>query len=168
VLAEDGPEAVRLRDLARRIGASHVAPAHHFGDRTGLLTAIAAEGFTLLAEALDEVWRRTGDLIEVGVAYVRFGVEHRAHFEVMFRPDLYRQDDPEVRLTRQRAGEHCAPAPAPTHAQSDVASIAAWCLVHGFTTLWNSGNLPPELGTNPSTLARTILAEGPQVQSDRR
>ena len=31
--------------MAKRAGVSHAAPAHHFGDARGLLTALAAEGF---------------------------------------------------------------------------------------------------------------------------
>jgi AcrR family transcriptional regulator len=148
VLAEDGPEALRLRDLARRIGVSHAAPAHHFGDRAGLLTAIAAEGFELLADALAAA---APDFLEVGVAYVRFGVGRRAHFGVMFRPDLYRAGDPDVIRARERAA-------AALRASGDrLAGIAAWSLAHGFTTLWNTGNLPPELGTDPVALARTVL-----------
>jgi hypothetical protein len=38
------------------------------------------------------------------VAYVRFAIRHRAHFEVMFRPDLYHADDPELVAARDRAG----------------------------------------------------------------
>jgi AcrR family transcriptional regulator len=51
---EVGPAAVSLRDLARRAGVSHAAPAHHFGGKRGLLTAFAAEGHRLLAQALRE------------------------------------------------------------------------------------------------------------------
>ena len=47
-----GPGGVSLRDLARRAGVSHAAPAHHFGDKAGVLTAVAAEGYHLLADAL--------------------------------------------------------------------------------------------------------------------
>lgn len=150
VLATEGPEALRLRDLARRIGVSHAAPAHHFGDRAGLLTAIAAEGFELLAEALDG----TGDLLAMGVAYVRFGTERRAHFEVMFRPDLYRADDPDLRRARDRAGDALRAGTSGDR----LAGVAAWSLVHGFATLWNSGNIPRELGADPSEVARTALA----------
>ena len=32
-IAEVGPAAVSLRDLARRAGVSHAAPAYHFGDK---------------------------------------------------------------------------------------------------------------------------------------
>jgi hypothetical protein len=44
-LAERGMEAFSLRSVAKRAGVSHAAPAHHFGDAQGLLTALAAEGF---------------------------------------------------------------------------------------------------------------------------
>src|SRR5918994_1639788 len=62
-IAESGPTALSLRDLARRAGVSHAAPAHHFGDKAGLLTALAAEGYELLGEAL-ETAVRTGDFAE--------------------------------------------------------------------------------------------------------
>lgn len=52
LIAEEGVEAVSLREVARRTGVSHAAPAHHFGDERGLFTAIAAEGHDLLADAL--------------------------------------------------------------------------------------------------------------------
>src|SRR6266540_1426296 len=108
-ITEAGPATVSLRDLARRAGVSHAAPAYHFGDKAGLLTAIAADGFRLLGAALGEAWTATGSFLEVGVAYVGFAVTHRAHFEVMFRPELYRPDDPEVSRARgasARSEEH--------------------------------------------------------------
>ncbi|WP_418606964.1 TetR/AcrR family transcriptional regulator [Georgenia sp. SUBG003] len=104
-IPETGPAGLSMRDLARRAGVSHAAPAHHFGDKAGLLTAVAAEGYDLLARVLVDAQHRTGDFLELGVAYVRFAVEHRAHFEVMFRPDLYHPDDPELLAARERAGE---------------------------------------------------------------
>src|SRR3954453_1536093 len=96
VIAADGPSALSLRDLPRRAGVSHAAPAHHFKDRTGLLTAIAAEGYELLAAAL----REASDLKDAGVRYVRFAREHPAHFQVMFAPELLRADDLELTTAR--------------------------------------------------------------------
>src|SRR5215203_6275096 len=102
-IAEVGPAAVSLRDLARRTGVSHAAPAHHFGDKAGLLTAVAADGFRRLAATLGEAYEATGSFLEVGVAYARFAAIHRAHFEVMFRPELYRTDDPDLVRARDAA-----------------------------------------------------------------
>lgn len=42
-LAERGMEAFSLRSVAKRAGVSHAAPAHHFGDAQGLLTALAGK-----------------------------------------------------------------------------------------------------------------------------
>jgi AcrR family transcriptional regulator len=160
VIAESGPAALSLRDLARRAGVSHAAPAHHFGDKPGLLTALAAEGYDLLADAL-EAAARTGLFLEVGVAYVRFAVEHRAHFEVMYRPELYRGDDPVLRAAVQRTnaalygGVEALPSER-AGADVQIAGVAAWSLVHGFATLWLNRALPPALGEDPEAAARAV------------
>jgi AcrR family transcriptional regulator len=158
-IAEVGPAAVSLRDLARRAGVSHAAPAHHFGDKAGLLTAVAVDGFRRLAAALGETYQATGSFLEVGVAYMRFAVNHRAHFEVMFRPELYRTDDPELVQAREQARELLYPpaAEAANSPNGDLrAGVAAWSLVHGLATLWLNQNLPPQLGDDPEQIAREV------------
>ena len=52
LVAERGADGISLRELARAAGVSHAAPAHHFADRRGLFTALAAEGWRMLAAAL--------------------------------------------------------------------------------------------------------------------
>lgn len=159
-IGESGAAALSLRDLARRAGVSHAAPAHHFGDKAGLLTALAVEGFDLLAETLRDAG---SDLLEAGVAYVDFAVRHRAHFEVMFRPELYRADAAEVRAARERAGAAlrsgvaALPARGATAADPERDALAAWSMVHGFATLWLSGALPPRVGDDPETAARAVI-----------
>jgi AcrR family transcriptional regulator len=160
-IAEVGPAAVSLRDLARRTGVSHAAPAHHFGDKAGLLTAVAVDGFRRLAATLGETYQATGSFLEVGVAYVRFAVNHRAHFEVMFRPELYRTDDPELVRARDAARALLYPpaaeaANSPDGAGDVRAAVAAWSLVHGLATLWLNQNLPPQLGDDPEQIAREV------------
>ncbi|MBB3083297.1 TetR/AcrR family transcriptional regulator [Geodermatophilus sabuli] len=162
-LTESGPARLSLRDLARRAGVSHAAPAHHFGDKAGLLTAVAAEGYNLLADTLTAAQQRTADFLDVGVAYVRFAVDHRAHFEVMFRPDLYHPDDPAVAAARQRAADALyggVRSVTATRRGPDIplAGIAAWSLVHGFATLWLNHALPPGLGDDPQAAARAVAA----------
>jgi AcrR family transcriptional regulator len=159
-IEEHGPATVSLRDLARRAHVSHAAPAHHFGDKAGLLTALAVEGFTGLASILREAGERTGSFLEIGVAYVGFAVEHPAHFAVMFRPDLYHPDDPAVRDARAaaRASLHGGLALLGTGRAGDpaVAALAAWSMMHGLATLWSSGSLPDPPSDDPRELARAI------------
>ncbi|GKQ33682.1 TetR/AcrR family transcriptional regulator [Streptomyces sp. A012304] len=158
VIAADGPSALSLRDLARRAGVSHAAPAHHFRDRTGLLTAIAAEGFGLLAAATAEA----SDLKDAGVRYVRFAREHPAHFQVMFAPDLLRADDLELTTARTLAGDALRAAVAPVRPEDHgtdarLAGVAAWSLAHGFATLLLSHNLDDAVGgRDPEEIFRTL------------
>src|SRR5215218_7041770 len=159
-ILEVGPAAVSLRDLARRAGVSHAAPAYHFGDKAGLLTAVAADGFRRLAATLRQTYEATGSFLELGVAYVRFAVDHRAHFEVMFRPELYRTDDPELVRARDAARAMLYPPAAEAAneggADAERAAVAAWSLVHGLATLWLNQNLPPQLGDDPEQITREV------------
>ena len=59
-------------------GVSHAAPAHHFGDKTGLLTAIAVEGFELLGDALQRGRTRTAASSMWALPTCSFAVDHAA------------------------------------------------------------------------------------------
>jgi AcrR family transcriptional regulator len=158
VIRTEGPAALSLRDLARRAGVSHAAPAHHFKDRTGLLTAIAAEGYGLFADALADA----PDLRERGVRYVRFATEHPAHFQVMFQPDLHRSDDPDLLAAKERATAElrAGVTELPAAGRGDdarLAGVAAWSLAHGFATLLLSGNLSGAMeGREPEAVFRVL------------
>jgi len=150
-IAADGPAALSLRDVARRAGVSHAAPAHHFGDKADVLTAIAAEGYALLSATMrDALAVSDGKLIDVGIAYIRFALEHRAHFEVMFRPDIYRSEQAAVADARQEAAEilfGVVRYTLPSGASEDQVwggVLAAWSFTHGFATLSLNTNFTPE------------------------
>lgn len=146
IVTESGVEAVSLRAAARRVGVSHAAPAHHFGDRQGLLTAFATRGFGRLTAALRDAADRTADpeeaLVSSGVAYVHFALEQRAYFDVVFRPELCDHDEPglaaagdeafAVLLERVAA---CIDGASPDDPQVALLAMACWSLVHGFAHL---------------------------------
>ncbi|MGW1463098.1 TetR/AcrR family transcriptional regulator [Streptomyces sp. NPDC002308] len=171
VIATEGPAALSLRDLARRAGVSHAAPAHHFTDRAGLLTAVATEAYTLFADSLSEVT----DLVEKGARYVRFAADHPAHFQVMFQPDLYRADDPDLTAARERATRTLREGVAglaPDHPddhpddrpeaaeEARRKGVAAWSLAHGFASLLLSRNLTDFLGDRDAEEAFRSVANG--------
>lgn len=159
-IARDGAAALSLRQLAREIGVSHSAPAHHFGDRTGLFTALATRGFALLDEAMRRAMARAPDdpqarLAASGKAYVLFAAEHPAHFEVMFHPGLLQRDDAALRAAERAAGAVLREAIAavrggtgsgpPGRPDLELEALKAWTHAHGLATLWVNGNLSPEM-----------------------
>jgi AcrR family transcriptional regulator len=157
LVEEVGPAAMSMREVARRAGVTHPAATYHFGDKAGLLTAVAAEGYRLLAETLRDAHQTTGSFLEVGVAYVRFAITHRAYFEVMYRPELHNQSDAALKRSKAAAAALLYGSEDPNSDQLS-AGVAAWATVHGVATLWLNGNLPPQLGHDPEQIARTVAS----------
>lgn len=100
VIEERGVGAFSLREVARRAGVSHTAPAHHFGDMKGLLTSVAEQGFeelnrvcTVAIEGIDDPVERMDAL---GRAYVGLARSHPGYCEVMWRVDIIDTTDPEL------------------------------------------------------------------------
>lgn len=171
IVREGDVGAVTLREAARRAGVSHAAPAHHFGDKAGLLTAYAAQGFAALTEQLTAAGDRAAaagepQLHAMGLAYVRFAIAQRGHFAVMFRPELRDSDRPgfrevcdgafEVLVGAVRALRRDLPPGDPGIV---LTATGAWSIVHGFATLWLEGNLPePVTAQPPDEAAAAALA----------
>ncbi|MEW9552013.1 TetR/AcrR family transcriptional regulator [Nonomuraea sp. NPDC050783] len=158
-LDEVGADHLSLRDVARRIGVSHTAPAHHFTDKAGLLTAVAVEGFHLFIEHLGGALAATRDrrpldrLPALARAYAEFAERHPGRFEVMFRPALIRPDDPDY----QRAGdaafaalrEHiglCQRQGWRPDVPTATLAAATWAFSHGIATLRGHGSLARHYG----------------------
>ena len=167
VIAERGVDGFSLRETARRAGVSPAAPAHHFGDARGLLTALAAEAFRKFGDALeaaDRVGSRIERLRAQGIAYVRFALEERAKFDLMWRYHLLDRDDPDYRDASSRAysildtAARGRPA-APGETAEIPEAIAAWSMVHGFARLVLDGAFGDEGGAGERAAA-TLL---PQV-----
>ncbi|CAJ1499902.1 TetR/AcrR family transcriptional regulator [[Mycobacterium] burgundiense] len=162
-LTEHGHAGISLRAVARRAGVSHAAPKHHFGDRGGLLTAVAAEGFDALTAALtaalgdldDDAAPAAVRLAALGRAYVQFGLRHPALFDLMFRPAELHPDDPTLTRSRQRslsvlsaAVTELAPSELEPSGTPDLA-LLSWALAHGLVVLARDGALPNAAGRAP-------------------
>ena len=155
----EGVDRLSLRAVARRVGVSHAAPAHHFGDKAGLLTAIAIEGFRYLADHLaphgapSGIGTRPDDdpldrLASLARSYVAFASAYPAHFEVMFRPTLVRGDDAELAaagdvafLVLRGQVEQAQRTGWRIDENTDALTAAAWSMAHGLSVLRAQGSL---------------------------
>jgi AcrR family transcriptional regulator len=183
-LTENGIEGFSLRGVAKRVAVSHAAPAHHFKDTTGLLTALAASGFRRFVLAQDHRQSEAepdalAQLVAAGLGYIDFATTHPALFRLMFssnRPDF---SDAELadtaggafeRLVAQVRGVVGADPRQDGAAMLDV--MAAWSMVHGIADLMNSGRAKPLLQMPTSErervisemLARSIRKKGSPVK----
>ena len=150
ILEEKGVEGFSLREAARRVGVSPAAPAHHFGDVSGLLAAVAREGFFEFGRMLKEADKSAGDdpkarLVAQGKAYVAFAMKYPARFKLIFRSDridfsrggdlaAVAEDAFNTLYRAIRALMNLGPGQA-MDAESFGALLATWSMVHGFSHL---------------------------------
>ena len=89
LIAEHGPADFTLAEACRRAGVSTAAPYRHFADRSALIDALAARGFTLLTERLRTARDRheqgsVQSIVSMGQAYVAFAAAEPALVRLMF------------------------------------------------------------------------------------
>lgn len=170
ILEADGSDALSLREVARRAGVSHNAPYRHFADREALLAAIAAAGFEQWGDAMTATG---GDRLEIGVAYVKFAVDHPQLFDLMFGPLLSPADHPDLAAAMGRsfgvfAGQFSATTPPVLMGGASEGPrpylIAPWALVHGLAHLLLGKRMAKSLtgGLDVETLTRTVLIANAQ------
>ena len=146
ILEQDGLPALTLRAIARRAAVSHMAPAHHFGDLSGLLSELAAHGYRLFSQRLAHAQEHPGHRPPkraVGQAYVAFAREHPGLFLLMFRSERLDFDRPALAEAAQAAQSALMRAGAPDGGKSIARAVFDWSLVHGFAMLLIDGRLAP-------------------------
>ncbi len=146
-----GPDAVSLRECARRAGVSHSAAAPHFGDLRGLLTSFATEGNLRLAHsmtdavaALPPAADARARLAATGHGYMAFARDNPAHFRLMFRTDLLDTADTAWQRAVRDSWAPLAEAMAAHVPGADGRALRArltlaWAAVHGFCALRAEG-----------------------------
>lgn len=166
VLAEKGVGGFTLRECARRAGVSPAAPAHHFGNMVGLLTAVATLGFDELSSSMEtavaEAARTGGDrLAAIAEAYLAVAMARPGRFRVVFgRLGLKRGDEDLMRaavrafgilvretklaLGRQETADLLTRPPSSFAGDDDLGTILfVWSVTHGFSTMLIDGQLGP-------------------------
>jgi len=167
LLADHHPDAISLRQIARSAGVSHGLPGYYFGDRAGLLTAYAAEGYALLAERIEVVAAAATTPAEcmagIGIAYIDFSEDRRTYFSVMFQSHEVDANDATLKLHADRCYNpflksmetYFARHPE-RRARQGVVTVGAWAIVHGAAMLARGPRLKQRV---PPHLLRPLFAE---------
>lgn len=159
ILAAEGIEGLGLRRAAREVGCSQTAPYHHFGSKEGLLAAVAARGFRMLAEAQQEIFdapvssscESDAKLRALGCGYVHFARSHPELFQLMFGPLIQNRDQYPELVEAHTAGYGCIERATAEHLEQlgtdiipvKVAVTGAWAMVHGLSHLMNDKKVVP-------------------------
>lgn len=172
-VAERGPNALVLRDLARQVGVSHNAAYRHFADRDELVTEVAAIAMERLVATLlrrlervtttDPVLRARRRLAEIGRGYVDFAVSETGLFRLAFASAetvataaSSPSRDP-LGLLTTCLDDLVAVGFLSAEARVD-AEATCWSAVHGFSALHIDGALSGDTAERDAALDRLLVA----------
>lgn len=87
LFAANGVEATTMRAVAAGVGTSAAAIYHHFADKDTLLRELMVTDLRRLGASFARAQRLSDPidrLHELGMAYVRFGLEYPQHYRMLF------------------------------------------------------------------------------------
>jgi AcrR family transcriptional regulator len=153
LIAEVGPTAFTLREVARRAGVSHNAPYRHFHDKDDLMAAVATQGFRELTEGMVQVSENQSNALhrlkQAGLEYVTFALRRPEHFTVMFDAPLSKHEHPEAAQAAEQAFgtlvnlvKNCQEDGSLPSGDPLRLALLAWSTVHGIAKLAITGRLP--------------------------
>jgi len=148
MLESVGLADLSLRQIAAEVGVSQVAPKHHFGNKEGLLAAIAASGFRDLTafrfSKLKPQMNAEQRFRSLLSSYVVFAMNNPALFHLMFAPhfktpelhaELNDAASQSYQIVLRAAGEFLQELEGSAGLDADEAARIAWMCMHGVATL---------------------------------
>ena len=153
LLAEGGPAALSMREVARRSGVTHQAPYHHFPDKESIVAELVTQGFEELAARMARAndlaapqgpGGQRAALLAAAEAYRGFALANPAVFRLMFRPELCQAARfPQAREAAERARAELQRLVRTVHDGDFDEALASlhWAHVHGLACLALDGPL---------------------------
>ena len=121
-----------------------------------MLAEIASDGCEMMAYELDEAARGVSgtreQMLEVGMAYLRFSANHADYFAVIFNAGLDKKLYPEVEQAARKAFGviwDLAHKVEKTPESAARRAVSAWALAHGLATLTADGALSTAIERGP-------------------
>ena len=151
IVEQEGLDAFTLRECARRAGVSHGAPAHHFTDRTGLLTALAVQALEERVAAAEARMAAAGPdpldrLKACGLAQIEFNIRRPRLDDLCSHNGVTDHSDPAMQAVFQKMTAALVDAmsaatgqPMKPEKEANPETLLALVVVTGFAKVFNDG-----------------------------
>ncbi|MBR1197327.1 TetR/AcrR family transcriptional regulator [Bradyrhizobium sp. AUGA SZCCT0240] len=156
LVGEGGPDAVSVREAARRAGVSPGAPFRHFPSRDALMNAVAEEAQRRFRAEIEAALAEApannplGRFRCLGLAYLRWAMKNPTHFEIISSRRFFdhdktagvSQDNAELIDLAERTLAEAFAQGQLRSADLKQVQIAGRALVYGFARMNIDGHFP--------------------------
>ena len=154
-----GHDHMSLRSIAKEAKVSQTAPYRHFKTKEDLLAEVSKKGFEDLAEILNQPTNKNNSMtpkerfIEMGLAYLRFGLERKNTYDLMHSPIINKVEYPELLEAASAAFDELVKIIIelnPGISDDDLGQqcIRHWAQIHGLVGLIGDTKIDESMGTN--------------------
>jgi len=165
----DGHDQMSLRSIAKEASVSQTAPYRHFKTKDSLLAEVSKRGFEELTEKLqtaaNEVKNSTkkDQFLEMGLAYIGFGLEKKNTYDLMFSPIIDKAEYPELHNAAAGAFDELVKIltelfPGISEDELGKKCIKFWAMMHGLVGLLDL-DIDPNLETDTSSAMSVVVRD---------
>ena len=163
-----GHDHMSLRSIAKEANVSQTAPYRHFKTKESLLAEVSRRGFEDLTDKMRLAINKENSksakdrFLEMGLAYLEFGLEKRKTYDLMHSPIIDKVEFPELLNAAQGAFDELVQVLTelfPGISEDDLGKkcIKFWAMMHGLVGLLDM-KIDPDVGSNAGD-AMSIVKE---------
>lgn len=165
----DGHDQMSLRSIAKEASVSQTAPYRHFKTKDSLLAEVSKRGFEELTEKLQTASNaiknstKKDQFLEMGLAYIEFGLEKKNTYDLMFSPIIDIAEYPELQNAAAGAFNELVKILTelfPGISEDDLGKkcIKFWAMIHGLVGLLDL-DIDPNLETDTSSAMSVVVRD---------
>ena len=164
----DGHDQMSLRSIAKEASVSQTAPYRHFKTKESLLAEVSKRGFEELTDRMKlaiskgNIKSANDKFLEMGLAYLEFGLEKRKTYDLMHSPIIDKVQFPELLNAAQGAFDELVQIlkelyPGISEDALGKKCIKFWAMMHGLVGLLDM-KIDPDVESNAGD-AMSIVKE---------
>ena len=164
----NGHDHMSLRSIAKEANVSQTAPYRHFKTKESLLAEVSKRGFEELTDRMKlaiskgNIKSANDKFLEMGLAYLEFGLEKRKTYDLMHSPIIDKVQFPELLNAAIGAFDELVQIltelyPGISKDALGKKCIKFWAMMHGLVGLLDM-KIDPDVGSNAGD-AMSIVKE---------